>query len=41
MMYFAIALPPVGIVGVVAFVVLIVRARGGGERKYEGLRVLR
>jgi len=37
----SIALPPVGIAGVVAFVVLIVRARGGGERKYEGLRVLR
>jgi Domain of unknown function (DUF4126) len=37
----SIALPPVGIVALVAFVVLIVRARGGGERKYEGLRVLR
>jgi hypothetical protein len=37
----SIALPPVGIVAVLAFVVLIVRARSGGERKYEGLRVLR
>ena len=37
----AIALPPVGLVAVVAFVVLLVRARAGGEKKYEGLRVLR
>jgi hypothetical protein len=37
----AIALPPVGLVALVAFVVLLVRSRGGGDRKYEGLRVLR
>ncbi|MEA2397014.1 MAG: hypothetical protein QOK25_570 [Thermoleophilaceae bacterium] len=37
----AIALPPVGLVAVVAFVVLVVRARAGGDKKYEGLRVLR
>jgi hypothetical protein len=33
--------PPVGLVAVVAFVVLLLRTGGGGERKYEGLRVLR
>ncbi|MDQ3936954.1 MAG: hypothetical protein M3340_20245, partial [Actinomycetota bacterium] len=33
--------PPVGLVAVVAFVVLLVRARGGADKKYEGLRVLR
>jgi hypothetical protein len=37
----AIALPPVGIVAVAAFVALLARSRSGGERKYEGLRVLR
>jgi hypothetical protein len=37
----AIALPPVGIVAVVAFVALVARSRSGGDRKYEGLRVLR
>ena len=37
----AIALPPVGVVAVVAFAILLVRTRAGGERKYEGLRVLR
>jgi len=36
----SILLPPVGIAAVLAFVVLLVRSRGGG-RKYEGLRVLR
>ena len=33
--------PPVGLVALVAFLVLLVRARGGEGRKYEGLRVLR
>jgi len=37
----SIALPPLGLVALVAFVFLIVRTRAGGERKYEGLRVLR
>ena len=37
----AIAFPPLGIVAVIAFVLLLLRARAGGERKYEGLRVLR
>jgi uncharacterized membrane protein YgdD (TMEM256/DUF423 family) len=37
----AIALPPVGLVALVAFAVLLVRSRAGGDRKYEGLRVLR
>jgi hypothetical protein len=37
----AIALPPAGIVAIVAFVALLARGRSGGERKYEGLRVLR
>ncbi|MBV9214094.1 MAG: DUF4126 family protein [Actinobacteria bacterium] len=37
----SIALPPVGLLALLAFVFLIVRARAGGERKYEGLRVLR
>jgi cytochrome bd-type quinol oxidase subunit 2 len=37
----AIALPPIGLVALVAFAVLIARSRGGRERKYEGLRVLR
>jgi hypothetical protein len=33
--------PPVGLVALVAFLVLLVRARGSGDRKYEGLRILR
>jgi uncharacterized membrane protein len=33
--------PPVGIVALIVFVVLIVRTRGSGGQKYEGLRVLR
>ena len=33
--------PPVGIVAIVVFVVLLVRTRGSGGQKYEGLRVLR
>jgi hypothetical protein len=37
----AIALPPVGLVALVAFAVLLVRGRAAGDRKYEGLRVLR
>ena len=37
----AILLPPVGIVAAVVFVALVVRSRAGGDRKYEGLRVLR
>ena len=37
----AIALPPVGLVALAAFAVLLVRSRAGGDRKYEGLRVLR
>jgi uncharacterized protein DUF4126 len=37
----AIALPPVGLVALVAFAFLLVRSRSGREGKYEGLRVLR
>ena len=37
----AIFVEPVGYVAVVAFAVLLVRSRAGGDRKYEGLRVLR
>ena len=37
----SIFVPPVGLVALVAFVVLAVRARAGGDRKYEGLRILR
>src|SRR3989440_3976945 len=37
----AIWVQPVGIVAVIVFVALVVRARAGGDRKYEGLRVLR
>jgi hypothetical protein len=33
--------PPVGYAAIAAFLVLLVRARGGGDQKYEGLRVLR
>jgi hypothetical protein len=37
----AIFVEPVGYVALVAFAVLLVRSRAGGDRKYEGLRVLR
>ena len=37
----AILLPPVGLVAIVAFLVLLARGRASGERKYEGLRILR
>jgi hypothetical protein len=37
----AIAVPPVGLVALVAFALLIARSRSGRGRKYEGLRVLR
>ncbi|HEX8074368.1 MAG TPA: hypothetical protein VF545_05255 [Thermoleophilaceae bacterium] len=37
----SIALPPVGLAALVAFVVLVARARSGRGKKYEGLRVLR
>ena len=37
----AIALPPAGLVALIAFAVLVVRSRGGRDSKYEGLRVLR
>jgi hypothetical protein len=37
----AILLPPVGLLALVAFVVLLVRSRGEDERKYAGLRILR
>ena len=37
----AIAFPPLGLAAVAAFLVLLLRTRSGGERKYEGLRVLR
>lgn len=33
--------PPVGLVALVVFLVLLVRMRGSGDRKYEGLRILR
>jgi hypothetical protein len=33
--------PPLGYVVLVGFIVLLVRAGQGGERKYEGLRILR
>jgi hypothetical protein len=33
--------PPVGLVALVAFLVLMFRTRGSGDRKYEGLRILR
>ena len=33
--------PPVGLVALVAFLFMLVRARGSGDKKYEGLRVLR
>ena len=37
----SIFVPPVGFVALVVFVVLAVRTRVGGDRKYEGLRILR
>lgn len=37
----AIVLPPVGLLGLVAFAVLLVRGRDKGDRKYAGLRILR
>ena len=37
----AIFVEPVGFVALAAFVVLLARSRAGGDRKYEGLRVLR
>jgi uncharacterized membrane protein len=33
--------PPLGYVAIVGFLVLLVRAQRGGDRKYEGLRILR
>lgn len=33
--------PPVGLVAVAVFLVLLFRMRGSGDKKYEGLRVLR
>ena len=33
--------PPVGLLALVVFVVLLIRSRGSGGQKYEGLRVLR
>jgi len=37
----SIALPPAGIAALAAFLVLVIRARGGHGQKYEGLRILR
>jgi len=37
----AIVFPPLGYVVLVVFVVLLIRAQQGGDRKYEGLRILR
>jgi uncharacterized membrane protein YhaH (DUF805 family) len=37
----AILFPPLGYVVLVGFVVLLIRAQQGGDRKYEGLRILR
>jgi uncharacterized membrane protein YhaH (DUF805 family) len=37
----AIVFPPLGYVVLVGFVVLLIRAQQGGDRKYEGLRILR
>jgi hypothetical protein len=36
-----IVFPPLGYVVLVGFVVLLIRAQQGGDRKYEGLRILR
>ena len=37
----AIFVPPVAFLALAAFVVLLVRGRAGGRRKYAGLRILR
>ncbi len=37
----SIFVPPVALLALVAFVVLVVRSRAEGDRKYEGLRILR
>ena len=37
----AIFVPPVAFLALIAFVVLLVRGRGQGDRKYAGLRILR
>jgi hypothetical protein len=37
----SIFVPPVAFVALVAFVVLALRSRSEGDRKYEGLRILR
>jgi len=37
----AIFAPPVAFLGLIALVVLLVRGRREGERKYAGLRILR
>ncbi|MEA2403589.1 MAG: hypothetical protein QOE08_236 [Thermoleophilaceae bacterium] len=37
----SILFPPVGFAAIVAFLVLLARTRGSGDKKYEGLRVLR
>jgi hypothetical protein len=37
----SILFPPIGLVAVAAFIVLLVRSRGSGDQKYEGLRILR
>ena len=37
----SILFPPLGFVALVGFLVLLVRAQRGGDRKYEGLRILR
>lgn len=37
----SILFPPIGIAAIVAFIVLLVRTRGSGDQKYEGLRILR
>jgi hypothetical protein len=37
----SILFPPIGFVGIAAFLVLLVRTRGSGDQKYQGLRILR
>jgi hypothetical protein len=37
----SILFPPVGFLGIAAFLVLLARTRGSGGQKYEGLRILR
>jgi hypothetical protein len=39
--FLTLVFPPVGFVAIIGFIVLLFRARGGGDKKYEGLRVLR